>query len=58
MRPMTLGRTIGCGAIAGAVAGVIGAAAMYWLVEPSIRAAIAIEEAADHEQSMADGHTH
>jgi len=45
MLPMTLGRTVGHGSLAGAVAGGVGAAAQYWLVEPSIRAAIAIEEA-------------
>jgi len=44
-----LRRTIGHGALAGAVAGVVGAAAQFWLVEPSIRAAIAIEEAAASE---------
>lgn len=56
----TLGRTIGNGALAGAVAGGLGAAAMYWLVEPSIRAAIAIEEAgaAAHEHASAASHDH
>lgn len=49
MNTTTLGRCIGSGVLAGAAAGLIGAAAMYWLVEPSIRAAIAIEEA---------GHSH
>lgn len=54
MNTVTLGRTIGYGALAGAVAGGVGSAAMYWLVEPSIRAAIAIEEAGL--TSEADGH--
>ncbi|WP_165821313.1 CbtA family protein [Nocardioides gansuensis] len=64
----TLGRTVGHGALAGAVAGGLGAAAQYWLVEPSIRAAIAIEEAGaaaseagDHSHAAADqatGHSH
>lgn len=50
-----LRRTIGHGALAGAVAGVVGAAAQLWLVEPSIRAAIAIEEAAASDRT---GHAH
>lgn len=67
MLAMTLGRTVSHGALAGALAGGFGAAAQYWLVEPSIRAAIAIEEAAaasseaDHGHSVADqatGHSH
>ena len=68
MLPMTLGRTVGHGALAGAVAGGVGAAAQFWLVEPSIRAAIAIEEAGaaaseagEHGHAVADqagGHTH
>lgn len=54
-----LGRTVGNGALAGAVAGGLGAAAMYWLVEPSIRAAIAIEEAgAVHEHDAGASHDH
>jgi predicted cobalt transporter CbtA len=53
----TLGRTVGHGALAGAVAGGVGAAAQYWLVEPSIRAAIAIEEAAAA-ASLPGGHGH
>lgn len=68
MVAMTLGRTVGHGALAGAVAGGLGAAAQYWLVEPTIRAAIAIEEAGaaateagDHDHTVADqvaGHSH
>lgn len=55
----TLGRTIGNGALAGAVAGGLGAAAMYWLVEPSVRAAIAIEEAGSgHEHATSQAHDH
>ncbi|WP_433599271.1 CbtA family protein [Nocardia sp. CA-135953] len=53
----TIGRTVGLGALAGAVAGGAGAAAMYWLVEPSIRAAIAIEEAGTAAAEAA-GHEH
>ncbi|NYI45842.1 tetrahydromethanopterin S-methyltransferase subunit F [Nocardioides aromaticivorans] len=54
-----LGRTVGNGALAGAVAGGLGAAAMYWLVEPSIRAAIAIEEAGTaHEHGAGASHDH
>ena len=53
----TLGRTIGHGAIAGTVAGVVGAAAQYWLVEPAIRAAIALEEAQAKVTEAVD-HTH
>jgi predicted cobalt transporter CbtA len=57
MVTMTLGRTVGHGALAGAVAGGLGAAAQYWLVEPSIRAAIAIEEAgAAASEAGAHGH--
>ena len=52
----TLGRTVGHGALAGAVAGGLGAAAQYWLVEPSIRAAIAIEEAGAAAEAGAHGH--
>lgn len=51
------GRTIGRGALAGAVAGVVGAAVQYWLVEPSIRAAIAIEEAGAA-AAAESGHVH
>jgi predicted cobalt transporter CbtA len=68
MVTMTLGRTVGHGALAGAVAGGIGAAAQYWLVVPSIRAAITIEETgaaaspADSHGDMAanhaSGHSH
>lgn len=55
----SLGRTVGNGALAGAVAGGLGAAAMSWLVEPSIRAAIAIEEAgAAHEHDSGATHDH
>lgn len=57
MVAMTLGRTVGHGALAGALAGGFGAAAQYWLVEPSIRAAIAIEEAAAA-STEAGGHGH
>lgn len=57
MVTMTLGRTVGHGALAGALAGGLGAAAQYWLVEPSIRAAIAIEEAgAATSEAGAHGH--
>ncbi len=52
MASPALGRTVGHGALAGAVAGGVGAAALAWLVEPSIRAAIRLEEAA------AGGHGH
>lgn len=55
MTTRTLGRTIGDGALAGAVAGGIGAALQYWLVEPSIRAAIALEEAAAEATSNSHG---
>lgn len=56
---LTLGRSVGNGALAGAVAGGLGAAAMYWLVEPSIRAAIAIEEAGTaHEHGSGAAHEH
>lgn len=59
MSTITLGRTIGNGALAGAVAGGLGAAAMYWLVEPSVRAAIAIEEAGSaHEHATSQAHGH
>lgn len=59
MSTPTLGRTVGYGAISGAVAGGIGAVAQYWLVEPSIRAAIAFEEAGSATASHSDaGHTH
>jgi predicted cobalt transporter CbtA len=55
----TLGRTVGNGALAGAVAGGLGAAALNWLVEPSIRAAIAIEEAGSgHEHAGGAPHDH
>ncbi|WP_151485095.1 CbtA family protein [Streptomyces albicerus] len=53
----TLGRTVGHGAVAGAAAGGVGATALYWLVEPSIRAAIAIEEAGGP-AGEAGGHSH
>ena len=52
-----LGQAIGRGALAGAVAGVVGAAAMYWLVEPLIRSAIAIEEAGSA-PAETGGHAH
>lgn len=55
MSSPTLGRTIGHGALAGAVAGGAGGAVQYLLVEPSIRAAIALEEAA---AGHAEGHAH
>lgn len=58
MDTVPLGRTIGHGALAGALAGGAGSAAMYWLVEPSIRAAIAIEEAGSASEAHATGHTH
>lgn len=51
MDTVPIGRTIGYGALAGVVAGVAGTAAMYWLVEPLIRASIAIEDA------EAEGHS-
>jgi len=55
----TLGRTVADGALAGAVAGGLGAAALNWLVEPSIRAAIAIEEAGSaHEHTGGAMHDH
>lgn len=55
----SLGRTVGNGALAGAVAGGLGAAAMHWWVEPSIRAAIAIEEAGTaHEHGAGASHEH
>lgn len=57
MATQTLGRTLGYGALAGAVAGGVGAAAQYWLVEPSIRAAIVIEEA-HTKVAGAAGHAH
>ena len=57
MNEMTVGRTVGYGALAGAVAGGVGAAAMYWLVEPSIRAAIALEEAGTPAM-VSSGHNH
>ncbi|MBM7516863.1 CbtA family protein [Nocardioides nitrophenolicus] len=59
MSAPTLGRTVGNGALAGAVAGGLGAAALNWLVEPSIRAAIAIEEAGSvHEHAGGATHDH
>ncbi|MFG2030068.1 CbtA family protein [Streptomyces sp. NPDC048825] len=57
MVSMTLGRTVGHGAVAGAAAGGVGAIALYWFVEPSIRAAIAIEEAGTSARE-AGGHGH
>jgi predicted cobalt transporter CbtA len=58
------GRMVGNGALAGAAAGGVGAATMYWLVEPSIRAAVAIEgagssgtEPAGHSHDAASAHT-
>nr|WP_274388937.1 CbtA family protein [Streptomyces cavernae] len=54
---MTVGRTIGYGTLAGAVAGGAGAAVQYWLVEPSIRAAIAIEDAKSATDHADHGHT-
>ncbi len=56
MAVMTVGRTIGYGALAGAVAGGAGAAVQYWLVEPSIRAAIAIEDAKSAMDHPGHGH--
>jgi len=56
MAAMTVGRTIGYGALAGAVAGGAGAAVQYWLVEPSIRAAIAIEDAKSAMDHADHGH--
>jgi predicted cobalt transporter CbtA len=54
-----LGRTVGNGALAGAVAGGLGAVAQNWLVEPSIRAAIAIEEAGSaHSHGGGGAHDH
>ncbi len=53
-----LGRTIGHGALAGVAAGAAGAAVMYWLVEPSIRTAIAIEDAGSAPEPEAGGHSH
>lgn len=58
MQTPTFGRTVGHGALAGAVAGVAGAAIMYWLVEPSIRAAIAIQEAGEATDGDTAGHSH
>lgn len=59
MSAPTLGRTVADGALAGAVAGGLGAAALNWLVEPSIRAAIAIEEAGSaHEHAGGAMHDH
>ena len=59
MSTPTLGRAVGHGALAGAVAGGLGAAAQAWLVEPSIRAAIALEEAAGaHEHAGGAAHEH
>ena len=59
MSAPTLGRTVGNGALAGAVAGGLGAAVLSWLVEPSIRAAIAIEEAGSaHDHAGAVTHDH
>lgn len=43
--PDSLGRVAGRGALAGAAAGLVGAAALYGLVEPWVRQAIEIEEA-------------
>ncbi|GAA4737463.1 hypothetical protein GCM10023350_21840 [Nocardioides endophyticus] len=40
-----LGRTVSNGALAGLVAGGVGAAVQYWVVEPVIKKAIALEEA-------------
>ncbi|WP_128376526.1 CbtA family protein [Streptomyces cavernae] len=57
MAVMTVGRTIGYGTLAGAVAGGAGAAVQYWLVEPSIRAAIAIEDAKSATDHADHGHT-
>lgn len=57
MSTPTVGRAVGHGALAGAVAGLAGAAIMYFLVEPSIKAAIAIEEAST-KASEAAGHVH
>jgi predicted cobalt transporter CbtA len=56
MAVMTVGRTIGYGALAGAAAGGAGAAVQYWLVEPSIRAAIAIEDAKSAMDHSDHGH--
>lgn len=58
MDTTSLGRTIGHGALAGALAGAAGSAVMYWLVEPSIRTAIAIEEAGSAPEAEAAGHSH
>jgi heme/copper-type cytochrome/quinol oxidase subunit 2 len=55
MDTVSIGRTLGHGALAGVVAGGAGAATMYWLVEPLIRAAIAIEEAGSEPEAHA-GH--
>lgn len=57
MGTMTVRHVAGRGALAGAVAGGAGAVALYRLVEPSIRAAIAIEEAGSAAAGSA-GHTH
>ena len=57
MASSTIGRTVVHGAVAGIAAGATGAIALYFLVEPSIRAAIAIEEAgSEHDHSA--GHSH
>ncbi len=58
MHTTSLGRTIGHGALAGAAAGAAGSAVMYWLVEPSIRTAIAIEEAGSAPEVEVAGHAH
>jgi predicted cobalt transporter CbtA len=57
MASSTITRSLCHGAFAGIVAGAAGAAALYFLVEPSIRAAIAIEEATS-EPAHVSGHTH
>ncbi|MDI2037248.1 CbtA family protein [Paenarthrobacter nitroguajacolicus] len=59
MPPTTIGRTIGHGALAGTVAGATSAAGLYWLVEPSIRNAVALEEAvSDADHTHTEGHAH
>jgi len=52
---MKLSRVVADGALAGVASGVIGALALYTLVEPSIRKAIALEESSHHE-AMAHAH--
>ncbi len=58
----SLGGVAGHGALAGLVAGVAGAAAMYWLTEPLVDRAVALEESMDvhggHESVAGGLHLH